>query len=283
MPKSKPTDDPHQTNLPLAEAEGTVAERRAMLGLALEAIECTNALATLCSVLFDLTSGGARSVAVMHEELGQRPWRLCTSARGVREQVGRLKLTGIVVVRPTATKGGFNSVSEFAFDWERVKTLAASAAGRRTSAAGRRTSAAGRRTSAAFSDGAKGGGEGGSSGFAQAIPNQESSPSSSVPPSAAQCDGKRQMADVRQKAADWQEAARRLRDAGLRATAAAIQEARERGLSAGDLAGLAEHLLANAGAWGPGAIFHAIREWLPGDSPSKESLWPTRTAAVETW
>jgi len=75
---------------------------------------------------------------------------------------------------------------------------------------------------------------------------------------------------------DWPQVHRRLRSAGLKATASAVAQARDRGLSPAELLGIADEYSRNPARYnGPGAIFFAIRQWQPGDEAENPALWPT--------
>jgi hypothetical protein len=297
--RSKSVDE---SSLPLAEAEGAVAERRAKLLAALVAINCDLHMATLCRLIFDSTAGGVSEVQLTCDELARRPDGLCCAQSTCRAAIARVKLTGIIAVRPTATRDGFRGANLYRFNWSRIDQwrmpnddLRVPESGVRMPNDDLRVPESGVRSG--------GGEEEGEDFLGLDITQQENPP---PPPSAAKSAGIRHTGLREQQpnsadsiavlqapaastrpapaagqtsrldcAATWSQAERHLRLTGLRATYAAASEARQRGLSPTDLQGIADHYLATRAWDGPGAIFHAIRAWLPGDVASDERLWPT--------
>jgi hypothetical protein len=280
--------DIQQVGLPLAEAEGQFAERRAMLNAAITAAECDLHVVTLLHVVFQDTAGGLRDVQFRHEDLKRRPDRLCCELTAVRSTVARAKATGLLSVRPSATRDGFRAANAYAINWTAVDRwngrALPSVADQQTSIANQQTCVAKQQTSAA----AHKGGEGGDSSCLSIKQEQENNPPPPPTSSFLSAKPRQTCVAIPQTGAGipvgrtaWSECEQSLRRLGMKASGAAIAEAQRRGMAGDELAGLITHFETCEGL-GPGAIFHAIREWRSGDNAADEHLWPT-PAVVTKW
>jgi len=121
---------PRQRDLPLAEAEGTHADRRARLGLALDAAACDLHLRELALWVFNVTAGGtAGELTRTHAQLAARPWGLCCSATTARRTVAKARRLGLLTVEAARYVTGGQRANSYRVDWAGVAALASPGAG----------------------------------------------------------------------------------------------------------------------------------------------------------
>ncbi|MFO7877963.1 MAG: hypothetical protein R6U55_15410 [Desulfovermiculus sp.] len=97
--RPRPTDRQQQQQLPFAQAEGTRADRKNLLGLALLKAGRDLHLSKLCEWIFNVTAGGTDGdLTRSYKELAAAPWGLCCSRNKARLVVARARTLGIVAV-----------------------------------------------------------------------------------------------------------------------------------------------------------------------------------------
>ncbi len=111
-----------QKDLPFAEAEGSRAERRNLLGLALlrGAADCQ--LSVFVQWVFNATAGGADGELIRsYQDLAARPWGLCCSASKARSTVGRARQLGLVRLAENRYTSGGQRANGYSIDWDGVR------------------------------------------------------------------------------------------------------------------------------------------------------------------
>jgi hypothetical protein len=116
--------DISQRELPFGEAEGSHAERKEKLGLALLKAKADLHLVQLCLWIFNVTDGGVRgTLRKSYEELGGMPWGLCCGVTKVKATLNRALRLGLVECVQTFVAGGGYGANEYRIDWEGVSEL----------------------------------------------------------------------------------------------------------------------------------------------------------------
>jgi len=118
------TDRQQQQELPFAEAEGTRADRRNLLGLALLRAGPDLYLSKFCDWIFNITAGGtAGELTKSYRELAAGPWGLCCSRNKARLVVARARSLGLVTVTESRYVSFGQRANDYAIDWDGVRRL----------------------------------------------------------------------------------------------------------------------------------------------------------------
>lgn len=122
---SSPTrPDRLQQSLPFEEAEAAASERRNLLGLALQRLECDLHLAQFVLWVFNATQAGtAGELLKSYNELRRAPWGLCCSAAKARTTVARALQAGVVAARSNPYSSGGQRANGYRIDWEGVRQV----------------------------------------------------------------------------------------------------------------------------------------------------------------
>lgn len=113
-----------QKDLPFAEADGSRADRRNLLGLAMLQLGVDAAEARFMEWLFNITDGGARGeLKKCYEELASRPWGMCCSPGKARNVIRRLKSRGVISVHEHIYQHDGQSANSYRIDWDGVRAL----------------------------------------------------------------------------------------------------------------------------------------------------------------
>ncbi len=113
-----------QAALPFGEAEGTAAERKSLLGMALVKVKADLHLAQLCLWTFNATEAGTRGrLAKSYSELASAPWGLCCGRSKVFDTVREARALGLLVVEESRNGYGSQAANEYAIDWEGVRRI----------------------------------------------------------------------------------------------------------------------------------------------------------------
>lgn len=116
--------DSHQKELPFAEAEGSRAERKNMLGLAMLKVGVDAEESRLMEWVFNITDGGTRgTLRKTLTELRATPWGLCCSEDKARSAVARMKRRGLLVVDETWLGSGAQGPNAFRVDWDGIRDI----------------------------------------------------------------------------------------------------------------------------------------------------------------
>jgi hypothetical protein len=116
-----------QSDLPFAEIEGTKAELKNMLGIALLKVNANIYLAQLCVWVFNVTTGMGRREPLRksYAELSQRPWGLCCHPTNVACTVKKARRLRLLTVTETWSGPGIQGPNEYAINWAGVQALVA--------------------------------------------------------------------------------------------------------------------------------------------------------------
>lgn len=111
-----------QTTLPLEEAEGTFAERRNLLGLAMLRVGADLHLRELIIRVFNVTKGGiAGDFKATVAEIASTPWGLCCSAATARRTI-RLALSyRWLIESPTVRADKGDGPNAYRINWKAIK------------------------------------------------------------------------------------------------------------------------------------------------------------------
>jgi hypothetical protein len=112
-----------QPELPFAEAEGSKAELKNMLGIALLKKDADLRVAQLVLWIFNVTTSRDQPLRKSLAELGARPWGLCCDAACARATVRRAQRMGIVRVAETYVGPGIQGCNEYTIDWPGVRSI----------------------------------------------------------------------------------------------------------------------------------------------------------------
>lgn len=116
--------DSQQTTLGFEQAEGSYAERRSRLGLALLQVQADLHLSHLCSWIFNVTSGGINGDLVKsYDELRAAPWGLCCSYSKARTTVDMARHWGLIHVAANRYSSGGQKANAYSIDWQGVSDL----------------------------------------------------------------------------------------------------------------------------------------------------------------
>ena len=118
-----PTKPTRQADLPFGEAEGTKAERKNLLGIALMRVEANIYLAQLVLWIFNTTSVRPEPLKKSYAELAARPWGLCCHVNQVAATVKKARRLGLIQVTETWTGPGIQGANQYAIDWGGVRRI----------------------------------------------------------------------------------------------------------------------------------------------------------------
>jgi hypothetical protein len=275
---------PHdQQELPFAQLEGSRAERKNLLGLALLKSNANIYLAQLMVWIFNTTDGG-NPLKKSYDELASRPWGLCCSNSQARATVRQAKRLRILRVVETWAGPGIQAANEYAIDWGGVRQIVfgrQADTGVTTWQPGVSTKHPGVTTE-----------HPGVTYEHPIIKEYTSSPFLS--PSTPSCAGARQPEGaaggvVLEEAAaapvlagtDWRPIKRRLAELGVYADLIEkiVHQAARNEATPDDVAALADHFESKPQAWTAGALALAVKRWTPAQSYDAESLWPPPSEA----
>ena len=116
----------HQKDLPFAEAEGTRAERRALLGRAIVKAEADCQLSVFLQWVFNVTAGGRSDVLGLCKtqlELAYRPWGLCCSRSKAKSTVGRARELGLITAEEARYVSGGQRATTYVIDWPGIWSM----------------------------------------------------------------------------------------------------------------------------------------------------------------
>ena len=114
----------HQKELPFAEAEGSRAERKNLLGLAMLKVGVDAEESKLLEWVFNVTDGGTRGqLRKTLNELRATPWGLCCGIDKARASVQRMRRRGLLVVEETWLAGGGQGPNCYQIDWDGIRNL----------------------------------------------------------------------------------------------------------------------------------------------------------------
>jgi hypothetical protein len=103
-------------------SEGTRADRKNLLGLALLKVNANIYLAQLMIWIFN-TSHDSRPLRKSYEELASRPWGLCCSRNQAYATAQKAKRLGMLVITTTWSGPGIQGANEYAIDWVGVRRI----------------------------------------------------------------------------------------------------------------------------------------------------------------
>jgi len=116
------TDQTQQQELPFAQAEGSYAEREALVLAALARAECDLYLARFVMQVFYYTAGGTgEPLKKSYAELAARPRWLCCSASKARSTVRRAIDLGLIEVDAANYSRGARDANRYSIDWAGVR------------------------------------------------------------------------------------------------------------------------------------------------------------------
>ncbi len=116
-------------------------DRRNMIALALQKVQCDLYLKVLVMLVFEATSGGSGAMQRSYRELGSRPYGLCCGKTKTRGTVKAAKKFGLLSVEPMFLDNGGQRSNRYSINWTGVKSLIDSPVdheGHRTSKADRK-------------------------------------------------------------------------------------------------------------------------------------------------
>lgn len=118
---------PHETSqreLPFGEAEGSFAERKELLGMALLKIRADIYLCQFVVWVFNATSGGVSgALQRSYDELAQAPFGLVCSKRKAQDTVSHALRMGLVGCTETRNSDGGRGTNCYWIDWAGVRQL----------------------------------------------------------------------------------------------------------------------------------------------------------------
>jgi len=109
-----------QTSLPLGLAEGTFADRKQALGLALVRVQADLHLTQLMLWIFNSTAGGLHTFTRTYEDLAARPWGLCCSPKTAQRRVADAKHFRWITVNQTRRADGGDGPLEIEINWNGI-------------------------------------------------------------------------------------------------------------------------------------------------------------------
>jgi hypothetical protein len=105
-------------------AEGTHAERRQRLGLALISVGCDAELSRLCEYVFNVTSGGVNgALTKTYAELSARPWNMCCSKSKARATVDLAVELGLLSKAEDRYTARGQKANSYAINWEGIARI----------------------------------------------------------------------------------------------------------------------------------------------------------------
>ena len=124
----------HQQQLPFATAEGSFAERKALLWVALRECGAGPQLIRFAEWLFEATAGGlGEPITATYRELATKPWLLNCSKSTLKRTVTEGVSAGLVIAEEVWDAVGRPAGSRYALDLATVRDLITRASGRPTS------------------------------------------------------------------------------------------------------------------------------------------------------
>lgn len=123
-------NDRRQQTLPLAEAEGTHAERRNHVAIALACVRADLHLAKLMFMIFETTGGTGEDYKKTYSEMGHTPNGLCCGRTKVMKTIGEAIGYGWLKKEQTTFASGGDAANVYDFDWKAIKATADLSRGR---------------------------------------------------------------------------------------------------------------------------------------------------------
>ena len=121
----------HQQQLPFGAAEGTYAERKALLWVALRQCGAGPQVVRFCEWLFDSTDGGlGQPIVASYRELATKPWLMNCSRSTLKRAVADGLRYGLVACEEVWDAVGRNVGNRYSLDRAGIRKLVSQAAGR---------------------------------------------------------------------------------------------------------------------------------------------------------
>ena len=118
------TERKDQLNLPFGAAEGTHAERRSLIGMALTKARADLGVSYFVQWVFDVTKGGIDGeLKRSYEQIADAPWGLCCSVRSARRIVQRAVDAGLVCRIENRYRCGSQQANSYSIDWLGVRRM----------------------------------------------------------------------------------------------------------------------------------------------------------------
>jgi hypothetical protein len=105
------------------DSEGTRADLKSLLGIALLKSKANLYLAQLMIWIFNTTDRGKPTLKKSYDELADRPWGLCCSRNQAYATVQKAKRLGLLSIKTTWTGPGIQGANEYAIDWVGVRKV----------------------------------------------------------------------------------------------------------------------------------------------------------------
>lgn len=276
-------------------SEGTRADLKNLLGLALQRVETNIYLAQLMIWIFNTTDAG-KPLKKSYEELAARPWGLCCSRNQAYATVKKAERLGMLKVNVTYAGPGIQGANEYSIDWDGVRQIVfpRRAAGYPTICDPPPTTcdpgtttcdpppttcdAYRNNTSSHLSTplitSSKQELEGAAGGSLVLVRKSKTKPQSVLADAVSP-----------DQVLAWQAIVRRLESLGVYAELSErlLVDAAGRGASPNDVTALADHFESRPGAWTAGALAVALRRWSPGQAYDAVCLWPPPSEAARKW
>ena len=277
-------------------SEGTRADLKNLLGLALQRVEANIYLAQLMIWIFN-TTDASRPLKKSYDELASRPWGLCCSRSQAYATVKKAERLGMLHAKPTYAGPGIQGSNEYSIDWDGVRQIVfpRRAGGYPiicdppistcdpgiTTCDPPITTCDPAYTSLHLS-------------------TPKNTPAPPKPPQRERGAGalvlvrtaKRKtresvLADTvpPDQVLAWQAILKRIEGLGVYAELSdgILAEAAGRGVLPDDVTALADHFESKPGAWTAGALTIALRRWSPGQPYGTDALWPPPAEAARQW
>ncbi len=121
----------HQQQLPFGAAEGTYAERKALLWVALRQCGAGPQVVRFCEWLFDSTDGGlGQPIVASYRELATKPWLMNCSRSTLKRAVADGLRYGLVACEEVWDAVGRNVGNRYSLDRAGIRKLVSQASGR---------------------------------------------------------------------------------------------------------------------------------------------------------
>ena len=278
-------------------SEGTRADLKNLLGLALQRVEANIYLAQLMIWIFN-TTDASRPLKKSYDELASRPWGLCCSRSQAYATVKKAERLGMLHAKPTYAGPGIQGSNEYSIDWDGVRQIVfprraggypiicdppistcdpgittcdppiSTCDAYRNNTSSHLSSPLITPTARQEREGAAGG----SLVLVSKAKTKTRQPvlAGSVPPD---------------QVLAWQAIVPRLESLGVYADTIErlLVDAAGRGASPGDVTALADHFESQPGSWTAGALTVALKRWSPGQAYDAVCLWPPPAEAARKW
>lgn len=112
-----------QQRLPFAEAEGSYAERKALLWAALGFAGANRTMMRLCEWVFEHSGGGLASVVASRRQLAAGPWGCACSPASITRAIANTVRMGLLTAQECWDANGRQQASAYGIHWSGVRAL----------------------------------------------------------------------------------------------------------------------------------------------------------------